>query len=85
MGGPGLSWPGLWGPPSRTGGYRDAMTVEDGNGGYPCYSLIQNSDGAFDHWNLTGDPEGYRSSVGIVEYVRTSPHIGRGVSTREQG
>jgi len=36
MGGPGLSWPGLWGPRSRTGGYRDAMTVEDGNGWVEC-------------------------------------------------
>jgi hypothetical protein len=51
----------------------------------PCYSLIQNCDGAFDHWNLTGDPDGYRYGVGIAEYVRGSPHIGRGGSTREQG
>lgn len=51
----------------------------------PCYSLIQNCDGAFDHWNLTGDPDAYGYGVGIAEYVRTSENIGRGGSTREQG
>lgn len=51
----------------------------------PSYSLIQNCDGAFDHWNLTGDPEGYETGVGIAEYIRTSEQIGRGGSTREQG
>lgn len=51
----------------------------------PCYSLIQNCDGAFDHWNLTGDADGYRYGVAIAEYVRTSGSIGRGGSSREQG
>ncbi len=51
----------------------------------PCYSLIQNCDGAFDHWNLTGDPEAFGYGTGIAEYVRTSENIGRGGSTREQG
>ena len=51
----------------------------------PCYSLVQNCDGAFDHWNLTGDPEACGYGRGIAEYVRTSESIGRGGSTREQG
>jgi hypothetical protein len=51
----------------------------------PSYSLIQNCDGAFDHWNLTGDPEGRSVGVGIAEYIRTSTSIGRGGSSREQG
>lgn len=61
---------------------KDAIGVVGGVHGYwgdhsdtPCYSLIQNSDGAFDHWNLTGDPCGYRYGVGIAEYVRSSPNI----------
>ena len=75
-----------WQPP------KDAVGVVGGIHGYwgdhsdtPCYSLIQNCDGAFDHWNLTGDPDGYGYGVGIAEYIRTSPNIGRGGSTREQG
>ena len=51
----------------------------------PCHSLIQNCDGAFDHWNLTGDPDGFAFGAGIAEYVRGSQHIGRGGSSREQG
>ncbi len=51
----------------------------------PCYSLIQNCDGAFDHWNLTADPDGYKHGTGISDYVQASEHIGRGQSSREQG
>jgi hypothetical protein len=71
---------------------KDAVGVVGAMHGYwgdhsdtPCYSLIQNCDGAFDHWNLTGDPEARATAVGIAEYVRTSQSIGRGGSTREQG
>jgi len=71
---------------------KDPVAVVGGIHGYwgdhsdmPCYSLVQNCDGAFDYWNFTGDPDGYDYGVGIAEYIRKHTEFGTSGSSREQG
>jgi hypothetical protein len=51
----------------------------------PTYNILQHCDGAFDHWNLTGDPDGYDYGVGIAEFSYTNTDILVAESTRDQG
>lgn len=51
----------------------------------PTFNILQHCDGAFDHWNLTGDPDGYDYGVDIAEFSFTNTDILVAESTRDQG